>query len=103
MRAASRKYGEKNRLIAPKMWVEFYEKIGRSVAAYERSADVNPFTSKFSTCSGITQLAHTRMSPKSNVAQVVWAVEAWAEAVEWVPWDAPVVARVPIAGQHIAT
>ena len=47
MPVSSRKYGVPARLTAPRMQHGVYENIGRSVAAYERSQEVNPFTSKF--------------------------------------------------------
>jgi hypothetical protein len=65
-----------------------YERIGRSVAAYERSAEVNPFTSKFDLFWDNAALAGKDIT----MTIAVWVAVAWAVAV-WVQWDAQAAVR----------
>ena len=74
-----------------------YEKIGHSVAAYERSTEVNPFTSKFDLFWDNAKAAGkdvTKIKCGSGGWAVVW-VAAWAER-----WVARAAAQVPIGGRN---
>ena len=71
-----------------------YERIGRSIAAYERSAEVNPFTSKFdlfwdnATAAG-KDVAKIKCGTGGGMGAAAWAVLRGVR----------VAARIPIAGR----
>ena len=83
-----------------------YERIARSIAAYERSTEVSPFSSKFdlfwdkaqSAGKDVTQIKCGTVG--GAMAAVVWAVRAsWAVGA---PWAAPA-ARILATGRPTAT
>ncbi len=97
MPASSSKYGTQTTLDCAKDSEGVYEKIGRSVAAYERSAEVNPFSSKFDLFWDNAVAAGKDVTKIRCGTGGMGGMVAMGNGLPW--WWR----QIPIAGQHIAT